>query len=296
MAYLLLTLTTLFWAGNFVLARAFSVDIPPITLALVRWTLAFVLLLPFVIPVLYKNRTLIKQYWLRLILLGALSVAGFNTLAYIGLQTTTALNGTLMQSSMPIMILCLSTLVLREAASARQLLGVLFSLVGVLVLISQGDLALLKSLNFNAGDLWVLLAMFVWACYSLALRWKPQEMTGFAFFIVSLTVGVFILAPLSLLELEAAAAIEWSNDLLLLIAYLAIFPSILAYLFWNYGVEKLGAQKAGLFIHQVPMWGIVLSVFFLSEQVQAFHFGGIALIFTGIYLAVVAGRVTGQNQ
>ncbi|WP_415902947.1 DMT family transporter [Neptuniibacter sp. QD29_5] len=295
MAYLLLTLTTLFWAGNFVLARAFSVDIPPITLALIRWSLAFVILLPFSIPAIYKNRDVIRQYWPRLVLFGALSVAGFNTLAYIGLQTTTAMNGTLMQSSMPIMILCMSTLVLRESATMRQWLGVLLSLLGVLALISKGDLEALMSLNFNSGDLWVLLAMFVWACYSLALRWKPKEMSGFAFFSVSLTVGVIILVPLSLLETERALGIHWDMDLMLLISYLAIFPSILAYLFWNYGVEKLGAHKAGLFIHQVPMWGIVLSVIFLAEQVQAFHLWGIALIFTGIYLAVVAGTVAGKS-
>ncbi|WP_415887146.1 DMT family transporter [Neptuniibacter sp. QD37_6] len=295
MAYLLLTLTTLFWAGNFVLARAFSVDIPPITLALIRWSLAFVILLPFAIPTIYKYRDVIRQYWPRLVLFGALSVAGFNTLAYIGLQTTTAMNGTLMQSSMPIMILCMSTLVLRESATMRQWLGVLLSLLGVLALISKGDPEALMSLNFNSGDLWVLLAMFVWACYSLALRWKPKEMSGFAFFSVSLTVGVIILVPLSLLETERALQIHWDTDLMLLISYLAIFPSILAYLFWNYGVEKLGAHKAGLFIHQVPMWGIVLSVIFLSEQVQAFHLWGIALIFTGIYLAVVAGTVAGKS-
>ncbi|WP_415897636.1 DMT family transporter [Neptuniibacter sp. QD72_48] len=295
MAYLLLTLTTLFWAGNFVLARAFSVDIPPITLALIRWSLAFVILLPFAIPTIYKYRDVIRQYWPRLVLFGALSVAGFNTLAYIGLQTTTAMNGTLMQSSMPIMILCMSTLVLRESATMRQWLGVLLSLLGVLALISKGDPEALMSLNFNSGDLWVLLAMFVWACYSLALRWKPKEMSGFAFFSVSLTVGVIILVPLSLLETERALQIHWDTDLMLLISYLAIFPSILAYLFWNYGVEKLGAHKAGLFIHQVPMWGIVLSVIFLAEQVQAFHLWGIALIFTGIYLAVVAGTVAGKS-
>lgn len=295
MAYLLLTLTTLFWAGNFVLARAFSVDIPPITLAFVRWTLAFIVLLPFALPTIYRHGAIIRQYWPRLFLLGALSVGSFNTLAYIGLQSTTALNGSLMQSSMPIMILCLSALVLREPASSKQWAGVLISLVGVLVLISQGNIEVLSAFDFNVGDLWVLLAMFVWACYSLALRWKPKEMSGFAFFSVSLTVGVFLLAPLSLLELDRAIQIKWDTDLYLLLSYLVVFPSILAYLFWNYGVEKLGAHKAGLFIHQVPVWGILMSVFFLSEQVQAFHLWGIALIFTGIYLAVIAGKVAGKS-
>lgn len=225
-----------------------------------------------------------------LFILGGLSVAGFNTLAYMGLQSTTAVNGTLMQSTMPIMILCLSALFLREMATLKQWLGVIVSLCGVLLLISQAKLELLLKLEFNTGDLWIITAMLVWGVYSIGLRWKPSGLTQFEFLQITLIVGVVILYPLALWEQQSAPAIQWSYELYMLIAYLAVFPSILAYLFWNYGVEKLGAQKSGLLIHLVPLWGIILSVTFLGERVQAFHLAGMALIFAGIYLAVIADR------
>ncbi|MDO6593004.1 DMT family transporter [Neptuniibacter sp. 1_MG-2023] len=296
MAYFLLVLTTLFWAGNFVLARAFSVDISPVTLAFIRWCCALLILLPFAVPAIYRHRGIILKHWPILVFLGALSVGSFNTLAYIGLQSTTALNGTLMQSTMPIMILLLSTIFLREAASMKQWLGVCLSLMGVLLLVCQGQLSILKTLNFNVGDLWIITAMFIWGGYSVALRWKPKEMSGFAFFSVTLVVGIICLAPFSWLETQNQPPIEWNQDLYLLIAYLAVFPSILSYLFWNYGVEKLSAQRAGLFIHLVPLWGMLLSVMFLGEQVQAFHLWGMTLIFSGIYFAVISSNSSSKKQ
>lgn len=272
------------------LARAFSVDIPPITLASIRWTTAFIILLPFALPAIYRHWKIIRKNWPILFVLGALSVAGFNTLAYIGLQYTTAVNGTLMQSSMPIMILLLSTVVLKEAATLRQWMGVFVSLSGVLVLISRADPSVLTALEVNPGDLWVLFAMFVWGCYSIALRWRPEGLPGFALFSVTLTIGMLLLAPAALVESFNRPEIVWSGDLYMMIAYLAVFPSILAYLFWNYGVEKLGPRSAGLFIHLVPLWGMLLSVIFLGESLYAFHFWGIVLIFCGIYFAVISGN------
>ncbi len=296
LAYFLLVLTTLFWAGNFVLARAFSVDISPITMAFIRWTCAFIILSPFALPALYKYRKVIADNWLVIVILGVLSIATFNTLAYIGLQTTTALNGTLMQSTMPIMILLLSSVFLGERASFKQWLGVCVSLVGVVFLVSRGEWALLSTLDFNTGDLWVIGAMFVWGVYSVALRWRPKQLPGFAFFSAALIVGVVILAPLSWWERLEEPPLQWDNDLYYLIAYLAVFPSILSYLFWNYGVEKLSAQRAGLFIHLVPLWGMLLSVIFLGEEIQAFHLWGMALIFSGIYFAVISGTSLKKSQ
>lgn len=290
-------MTTLFWASNFILGRAFSTDIPPVTLAFIRWSTALVILLPFAVPLIWKNRKVILANWGRLIILGTLSVAGFNTLAYIGLQSTTAINGTLMQSTMPIMILLLSALVLGERASGKQWLGVGVSLCGVLLLISRGQLDVLLQLRFNVGDLWIITAMLVWGVYSIGLRWKPKELAPFAFFLVTLTVGVIMLSPLAWWQQLNAPPMVWNRDLYLLFGFLAIFPSILAYLFWNYGVEKLGAQKAGLFIHLVPFWGMLLSVIFLGESVQTFHLAGMGLIFVGIYLAVLSDRaITTTNK
>lgn len=282
----------MFWAGNFVLGRAFSIDIPPITLAAIRWALALLLVLPFALPALWRHRAAIYRHRWVLMILGVLSVASFNTLAYIGLQYTTALNGTLMQSTMPVMILVLSSFLLGEAASLRQWSGVVISLCGVLLLISQGQLSILMALQFNQGDLWIIFAMFIWACYSVGLRWRPDDLPPFTLFAAMLLVGVICLLPLSLWEMSDRAAFQWQPEFYYLFAYLAIFPSVLAYLFWNYGIAKLGAQRAGLFIHLVPVWGMLLSVVFLNEQVHAFHLGGIGLIFAGIYLAVITKNTT----
>ena len=260
------------------------------TLAFVRWMGALIILLPFIIPVVYKHRQIILSNVLLLFLVGALSVAGFNTLVYIGLQSTTALNGTLMQSTMPIMILILSSVFLKEPVHLTQWLGVGISLGGVMLLVSQGNLSVLMTLDFNRGDLWIIAAMLVWAIYSIALRWKPKALPGFAFFAVTLISGVVILAPLSWWELKDAKPIEWSQDLYFLVGYLVVFPSILSYLFWNYGVERLGAQRAGLFIHLVPLWGMLLSAVFLGESIHAFHLWGMVLIFSGIYFAVISGK------
>lgn len=254
------------------------------------------ILLPFALPALSKHRKIIRQHWLAITVLGLLSIASFNTLAYIGLQFTTALNGTLMQSTMPIMILLLSTLFLREKVSAKQWLGVGISLMGVALLVSRGQFKALLDLDFNVGDLWVMTAMLVWGVYSIGLRWKPKELPGFTFFSAALFVGVLVLAPLSYWEMREQPPLQWNNDLYYLIAYLTVFPSILSYLFWNYGVEKLGAQRAGLFIHLVPLWGMLLSVIFLGEQVHAFHLWGMALIFSGIYFAVISGSSLERSQ
>ncbi len=265
-------------------------DIPPFSLAFIRWSLALLILLPFAIPVMVKNRQLIGDNLKILIVLGILSVATFNTLAYIGLQYTTAVNGTLMQSSMPIMILLISALFLREPASLKQWLGVAVSLLGVTTLITRGQPDQIVQFQINPGDLWILLAMLVWATYSICLRWRPQGLSGFAFFSVTLSVGVIALIPFAVWEMAHSDPINWNQDLYLTLGYLALFPSILAYMFWNYGVARLGAGRAGLFIHLVPLWGMMLSVLFLGEQVHTFHLWGIGLIFIGIYLAVLSGK------
>lgn len=292
MAYLLLTLTTLFWAGNFVLGRAMHLLLPPISMAQLRWSLALLLVLPVLLPRLIANRHIIRQHWKILLLLSALSVASFNTLIYIGLGSTTAMNATLLQSAIPIMILVMGRLFFSEAITLRQWLGVGSSLLGVLLLILQGDMTQLLQMQLNRGDLWVLGGMLCWAGYSILLRWRPAGLDGFTFFGVTVTAGVLMLLPFTLFELASTAVTPVFNlDTLAAITYMAICPSILAYLFWNRGVAELGAARAGLFIHLMPLFGILLSAVFLGERVQSYHILGMVLIFTGIYLAVVSGAL-----
>ena len=296
MAYLLLTLTVLFWAGNFVLARALNASFDPLTLAFYRWSLAFLILLPVWLPRSRPHWAVLRRHWLRLALLGLVGVGCFNTLLYIGLETTTATNATLLQSAIPVLILLISALFLGEKVTLRQWAGVALSLAGVLVIITHGDFSRLFDLAINDGDLWVLGAVVAWAAYSLLLRLKPAEVDGFAFLGYSILVAVVALAPFSVWEQGGLPLLDWTPPMATTILYMAICPSILSYLFWNRGVAELGAARAGLFIHLIPLFGLLLSVLFLGEKVQAFHLVGIALIFVGIYLAVVARTLLRINK
>ncbi|MBS97449.1 MAG: EamA/RhaT family transporter [Oceanospirillaceae bacterium] len=288
MPYLLLVLTVLFWAGNVVSARAIHVEMGPLTLAFLRWGLVLLLVLPWALPRIWRNREIIRRNWLILLVLSILSVGCFNTFIYIGLQNTTASNATLMQSAAPVIILLLSALLFKEPIKLRQWAGVVTSLIGVAILISQADLSVLLGLNFNTGDIWVATAILTWSCYSVALRWRPADLDGFTLFSFNVLVGVIALAPFALMEQGQSIEIHWSPAVISAILYMAIFPSILSYMFWNKGVAELGAARAGLFIHLMPLFGVILSVVFLGETLQLFHAAGMLLIFTGIYLATVS--------
>ncbi|MEO8040404.1 MAG: DMT family transporter, partial [Betaproteobacteria bacterium] len=174
--YLLLALATLFWAGNIVIARAMRADIPPVAMAFWRWTIAFAVVMPFAFRTLVRHRAVLRRSWRLLFLLGGLGVASYNTMCYIALQTTTATNGTLFNSLIPVLIVPIAWLVLRERIRPLQGLGVALSLAGVVVIVARGDLATLRNLTFNAGDFWLLGAMILWAFYTVALRFKPHEL------------------------------------------------------------------------------------------------------------------------
>lgn len=288
MPYLLLVLTTLFWAGNFVLARAIHLDLQPFTLAFLRWTLALLIIAPWWLGRAWRLRQVLREHLPVLTLQGILGVGCFNTLVYFGVQHTQASNAMLMQSAVPVVILLMAALFLREPAGPRQWLGVGLSLSGVLVLVSRGSVEVLAAFDFNQGDLWIFLAMLSWSLYTLGLRWKPAALDGFTFFGFSVLVGVVALFPFMLWEQGGTAALELTEPFVWTVIYMAIFPSILSFLFWNYGVEKLGAATAGLFIHLMPMFGLMLATIFLGERLGWYHLAGVLLIFTGLYIAILA--------
>ncbi|MDF2181075.1 DMT family transporter [Neptuniibacter sp. CAU 1671] len=290
MAHLLLFLTVLFWSGNFILARAIHLDIPPITLAFSRWLLALLLILPWLLPRLIRQWSTIRQHAKSLCFFGIVGVAGFNTQVYLGLQNTTASNAVLLQSMVPILIVLISAVLLGEKGHPRQWLGILLSFMGVTVLISQGQMASLADLHFNPGDLWILGAVTVWAIYSIGLRWKPKDLDGFTFFGATVVIAVVFLLPFTLWELQDHPTANWPPSVWGSIAYMAVFPSILSYLFWNKGVELLGAAKSGLYIHLMPVLGISLSILLLDEKLYHFHLWGTLLIFSGLYLAVISSQ------
>jgi drug/metabolite transporter (DMT)-like permease len=295
LAYLLLILTTLFWGGNFVVGRAVHADIPPIALAWWRWLVALIIILPFVIRPLWQARSVLLDNWKLLALMSLLGVTGFNTLVYLGLQSLPASNAILLLSACPIFILGFSWVLYKERVNSLQIAGMLVSLIGIWVLVSKGSpLDLLTQLGAGSGNLWILSAVICWALYSALLRRRPPGLPGMAFFGLTVVLGWLFLTPFYLHEhwvLERTLAFNKTS--FLSIGYVALFASIAAFLFWNKGVEILTPNRAGYFIHLIPVWGILLASVFLSERLQAFHWAGIAFIFTGIWLATLLGRKQG---
>ena len=288
--YLLLVLTTLFWSGNFVLGRAVHAVFAPFTLSFWRWAVALAILLPFVWTSLRGQVPLLRQHGLILLLLSVLGVVNFNTFVYIGLQSTTATNAVIMLSVTPVLIVALSFLLLRQTVTGWQALGIAVSLAGVLVIVGRGELQSLLARQFNPGDLWILAAVTSWALYSVCLRWRPAELEPLNFQAATMLLGMVVLTPLYGWDLAHDRTFVLNVATVASILYLALFPSILAYIFWNRAVAELGANRTGQFLHLIPAFGAILSMIFLGERLYAFHGVGIALIGLGIYLATVYGR------
>jgi drug/metabolite transporter (DMT)-like permease len=289
--YLLLTLTALFWAGNAVLARALHHLLPPATMAFWRWVLALMLLFPFVLRPMYEQRTLLRDNWARLALLGVLGVGCYNTFLYAALQTTTATNGVLISSITPLLIVLIGV-----RMTHRQQIGIVLSLAGVAGIVSRGDISVLAQLDFNHGDLLLIGGAFTWALYTVLLRWRPAGIGTLAFLGAAVVGGIVLLMlPLYLVELANGRVAVWNATTGAGMAYFAVFPSILAYLFWNRGVQQVGANQAGLFLYLVPLFGIVLAIAFLGERLHLFHLVGAALIFSGIYISTTGVSGTKGN-
>jgi drug/metabolite transporter (DMT)-like permease len=280
--YVLLVLTTLFWAGNFVLGRAVHELIPPIALSFWRWSVALLVVLPFAWPQLRRDWSTLGRHWAILSVLGVLGVTNFNTFVYLGLQTTTATSAVLLVSTTPVLIVALSFAMLGVRVTVAQMAGILTSLAGVLVIVAQGDPATLLELEPNPGDLWVLAAVLSWALYSVCLRWRPRGLHPLSFLTATFMLGLLPLLPLYLWELQVKGGFSTGLPSAAAIGYVALFPSVLAYIFWNRAVAVLGANRSGQFLHLMPGFGAALSMLLLGERPRVFHLLGIALIGAGI--------------
>ncbi|MBY6262940.1 EamA/RhaT family transporter [Azospirillum sp. 412522] len=283
-AWLLMMLPPLFWAGNAVLGRAVAGAVPPIGLAFWRWCLGMLIVLPFAWPHLRHDITPILARWKSVLLLGTLGIGVYNTFQYIALNTTTALNCVMLQSSMPVMIVLMSLVLFRDRIGALQGLGIAVSLVGATTLISHGDPATLLGLELNSGDVWMLAAVVIYAAYTTLLRRRPA-IHGLSFVVVTFAIGAVELLPFYVWESLGGHPVQANGITLLAVGYTVLFPSIAAYLCFNRAVELLGPNTAGLAIHLVPVFGSLLAILFLGEQLHLYHGVGIALIAAGILLA-----------
>lgn len=285
--YLLLTLTPLFWAGNTVVGRAVAPEIPPVMLAQIRWTLAFLLIIPFAWARVRDDLPLIRRHFGVIALLSVSGITAFNTFQYWSLQHTTATNVSVLQSSFPLLIGLWSWVLWHDALTRRQYGGILVSLTGVLAIISSGDPMRLASLTLNVGDVAMLIGITIYAFYSALLRARPG-VAPLTFLAVTIGLGAVLLVPVTIAEFAIGDRIEsLSTGGYAALVYVAIFPSILAYLFFNRGVQLIGANRAGPFFHLVPLFGSGMAIVFLGERPGWYHLFGAILIIGGV---LVAGR------
>jgi drug/metabolite transporter (DMT)-like permease len=283
-AYLLLSLTSLFWSGNVVIGRYIAGYIPPITVSVIRWGGAFFILLPFAMRHLLRDWPTIRKHagWLTLLALTGFSA--YNTMAYYGLHFTTAINGLLLQSVSPLFVALWSFVLFRDRLSARQAAGICVSLTGVIVIVCHGSLEILSALAFNEGDLLFVIALLIYAFYVAALRSRPA-IHPLSFLAVGMAGGAVLLLPGMALEIAYGQPLVLDYLSVFSLAYLCIFPSIIGYLCLNRGIELVGANRAAPFIHLVPVFGSVLAIALLGERLQFFHAVGYLLVLAGITLA-----------
>lgn len=290
--YLLLTLTALFWAGNMVIGRGIRGDVPPLGLAFWRWTLALLITLPLALPYMRQQWPALRRHWMPVVVLGTLGVGGYNTFAYLALQYTTAINATMLNSLMPVATVLLAWVLLRRPLKRLEALGVGVSVIGVLVIVTQGHLARVAELQLNPGDLWMLVAVIVWGLYTVGLHWRPNSVDPMLMLAAMMLVGVIVLAPAWAWELSQGRHIALNAGSVSAIAYTAIFPSFLGYVFYNRGVAMVGPSHSALFLNLTPVFATVLSIVFLDELPVFYHGIGIALILAGIWLTTRASKVS----
>ncbi|MCD6430725.1 MAG: DMT family transporter [Deltaproteobacteria bacterium] len=283
--YLLLTMAVFFWSVNSIVGRFMRLDVPPIALSFWRWAGASLIIIYFAWPKLKEDWPIIRRHLPLLLLLALTGVAMFNTLLYSGLQSTVALNAFLIQSTMPVLIMLFSFFLFRDKINHLQGVGVALSLAGVVMVIARGDLEVLRSLSLNRGDILIFIATIGYAVYSVMLRKRPT-FHPISFIAFTFVTGTLMLLPLYIWETVAVKALTLNGPTLLTIAYVAIFPSIVSYFCYNRGIELIGANRAGLFIHLLPVFGTIMAILFLGERFFWFHGVGIVMIFVGIALTL----------
>jgi drug/metabolite transporter (DMT)-like permease len=282
--YLLLSLTSLFWAGNAIIGRSAAGHIPPVTLAFVRWGVAFLIVLPLAWRHLVRDWSTIRKHLGLMIVISVIGIGAFNTLQYWSLEYTTALNVLLLQSAGPLFVAVWSLVVIGVRLTVAQAGGIAVSLIGVLVILLHGDLTALATIELNKGDLIFTFALAIFGLYAVLAQKRPA-MHNLSFAAFTFGAGALCLVPLLGWELLTRPVMQLDVPNVLSLAYVVVFPSTLAYLCYNRGVELIGANRAAPFFHLVPLFGSVMAIVFLGERLQMFHVVGYALVLTGVFIA-----------
>jgi drug/metabolite transporter (DMT)-like permease len=290
LAYSLLTLAALFWTGNWVAGRMLADLVPPSALTFWRWAIAVALLMPFVGPRLWAARALLAREWRPIVALGLLGGGLHNVLQYWGLQYTLATNGAIFNATTPVLIIVLGTLVFREPFPRRAAAGAVIALGGALALITRLDLAMLLAVGPNRGDLLILISMVMLSAYTVGLRRRPAGLDALSFLACFAIVALVPVGIGYAFEHASGKRIVLNATSVGGMLYIAVFPALLAYLFWDIGVRAVGAARAGVFMYLMPVFGGILGMAFLGERFELYHAVGMGLIFAGVAIATRVGR------
>ena len=285
-AYIFLIFATLFWSGNFIVGKAASLfEIPPFTLNFYRWLFAWLILAPFTLKEIFKKKNYILKNINLILILGITSITVFNSIVYYSLNFTQVISGVLMISTIPVMIIFFCWIFKIERTNFYQILGVIFSLLGVVVIVTKADLGKLLNLNFNKGDLWMVVAMFSWAMYSALLRKKKFELSQISFLQTIISAGLILLLPAYLIEMALGYRLNIHLPFILTLSYVVLFPGLASFFFWIKGISIIGSNRAGIFLHLMPIFSTVMAILIFKEKFMIFHLIGALLIVTGIILS-----------
>jgi len=286
LAYLLLILTTLFWSGNFIVGKSASIyEIPPFSLNFYRWLFAGLILLPFTIKEIFKKKNYIFNNIGFFIILGISSITIFNSAVYYSLYYMQVISGVLMISTIPVWIMFISSILGIEKTNKFQIIGVILSLIGVLFIITKSNLNLIKNLDFNKGDLIMASGMFAWALYSALLKKKSYEISQITLLEVVIIIGLLFLVPIYILEMNLGNPLVLNKPFVLTLSYVVLFPGLASFFFWIKGISIIGANRAGVFLHLMPIFGSLMAIILFNEKFMFYHLLGAIFIVAGITLS-----------
>ena len=286
LAYFLLILTTLFWSGNFIVGKSASLfDIPPFSLNFYRWLFAGLILFPFTIKEIIKKKDYILKNIGFFIILGITSITIFNSIVYYSLYYTQVISGVLMISTIPVWIIFISSILKIEKTNIFQIAGVCLSLTGVIFIITKLDIALIKNLDFNKGDLTMVIAMFSWAIYSSLLKKKKYKISQISLLQVVIITGLVFLTPIYFIEMNMGNSIKLGKPFYLTLTYVVLFPGLASFFFWIKGIGIIGANRAGAFLHLMPIFGAIMAMIIFDEKFMFYHVWGAIFIIAGITLS-----------
>jgi drug/metabolite transporter (DMT)-like permease len=286
LAYILLVLAVFFWAGNFIVGKfATLFGIPPLTLNVFRWIVVWLILMPFTYREIQNNLPNIRKNWLVISFMGVITISTFNSVVYFALNYTQVINAVLVLAAIPAATIVLSSLMNIEKTNIFQLIGLFLSIVGIGSIISNGDFQKIISLNFNKGDLWMLVCVITWALYSTLLKKNKFEFSQFTLIQLMVSVGILFLIPQFFYEKSIGLEVNFNKAFFLILSYIVIFPAIAAYYCWQKGVEIIGPNRASMFIQLMPLFSAVMAIIIFNEKFELYHFVGTSFIVLGIYLS-----------